>query len=238
MSLKKVALEALKTKFEGIDEKVLSRIAIKLAKTATDEEDIKTKVEEMTLQGVIDAYTDSRVTDASDKAVKTYEEKHGLKDGKKLRKKRVKVEDDDIDDDDDDDTIDDDAPAYAKALMKSISALSSEVSALKEGKRADTRKAAVDKLLEKAPEALKKQIQREFSRATFKDDEDFDAWVEEIKPDIKEASDKNEAEGNAGSKPKGGGGEPNNVNPYVQARIDARKAETVSPAIQGLPQNN
>lgn len=59
MSLKKDALEALKTKFEGIDEKVLSRIAKNIAKTAKDEDEVMALVEELTLQGVIDAYTDS-----------------------------------------------------------------------------------------------------------------------------------------------------------------------------------
>ena len=99
MSLKKDALEALKTKFEGIDEKVLSRIAKNIAKTAKDEDEVMALVEELTLQGVIDAYTDSRVTEGSEKAVKTYEEKHGLKDGKVV--KQTKNEDDDDDNDDD-----------------------------------------------------------------------------------------------------------------------------------------
>lgn len=246
MSIRKVALDALKTKFEGVDEKVLSRIATKIAKTAKSEEDAKTEVEELTLQGVIDAYTDSRVTEGSEKAVKTYEEKHGLKDGKKVG---ADDDDDDDTDEDDDDTDtdedgkgskktgkkgkagkgDDDMPSWAKKLME-------EVTSLKEGKKADTRKEKVEKLLENVPEKVKKSYLREFSRAQFKDDEDFESWIEEITPDIEDAQEDAGASGGSSGKPKGGGGGGNTVDPLVQARIDARaKAETATPAIKGLP---
>lgn len=241
MSIRKTALEALKTKFEGIDEKVLSRIAYKIAKTANDEEEAKEQVEDYTLQGVIDAYTDSRVTDG----VKTYEEKHGLKDGKKVKKETDTDDDDGTDDDDDDkgsskktgkkskaSEDDDDMPSWAKALM-------AKVDSLENGKRVDTRKTKLDKLLENLPEKAKKSYLREFSRASFKDDEDFENWIEEITPDIEDAADDQHADTSTSGKPKGGGGGNTDVvNPLVQARVDARKAETSNPAIKGLTPNN
>jgi hypothetical protein len=82
MSLKRFILDSLKTKFAGIDEKVLDRIAAKAAKTVNSEEEAKTYVEDTTLQQVIDSYTDSRVTEAQDSAIKSYEKKYGLSDGK------------------------------------------------------------------------------------------------------------------------------------------------------------
>ena len=71
--MRKVILEALKTKFEGIDAKVFNRIAAKLAKTVKTEEEATTAVEELTLQQVIDSYSDSRVTEAQEKAIGSYE---------------------------------------------------------------------------------------------------------------------------------------------------------------------
>lgn len=66
---------------------MLDRIANKLAKTITKTEDIATAVEGVTIQQIIDSYTDSRVTEASEtarkNAVNDYESKYGLKDGVK-----------------------------------------------------------------------------------------------------------------------------------------------------------
>ena len=85
--MKKEILEALTTKFPGVSSAVLDRIATKLAKTITKTEDIATAVEGVTIQQIIDSYTDSRVTEASEtarkNAVNDYESKYGLKDGVK-----------------------------------------------------------------------------------------------------------------------------------------------------------
>lgn len=64
--MKKEILEALKARFDGVSESVLGRIADKLAKTATTAEEVKTAVDGVTLQQIIDSYADSRVTEASD----------------------------------------------------------------------------------------------------------------------------------------------------------------------------
>ena len=85
--MKKEILEALAAKFEGVSSAVLDRIANKLAKTITKTEDIATAVEGVTIQQIIDSYTDSRITEASEtarkNAVNDYESKYGLKDGVK-----------------------------------------------------------------------------------------------------------------------------------------------------------
>lgn len=85
--MKKEILEALTTKFQGVSSAVLDRIATKLAKTITKTEDLATAVEGVTIQQIIDSYTDSRVTEASEtarkNAVNDYESKYGLKDGVK-----------------------------------------------------------------------------------------------------------------------------------------------------------
>lgn len=80
----KPILEALKAKFTGVSEQILSRIAAKMAKTVTTSEQVQGAVDAMTLQQVIDSYADSRATEATHTAVQNYETKHGLKDGVKI----------------------------------------------------------------------------------------------------------------------------------------------------------
>lgn len=85
--MKKEILEALTTKFTGVSASILDRIATKLAKTVTTAEQVKTAVEGVTIQQVIESYGDSRATEASntarENAVKDYETRYGLKDGVK-----------------------------------------------------------------------------------------------------------------------------------------------------------
>lgn len=69
----------LKTKFEGVDDATIGRVADKLAKTATD---ASAAVDGCTFAQVLEMYGDSRATEASLSAVRNYERKHGLKDGK------------------------------------------------------------------------------------------------------------------------------------------------------------
>lgn len=76
--MKDKILAALKTKFEGVQESVLNRIAEKLAKTVTTEEGVTTAVEGMTFQKIIDSYADSRATEAASTALKNHRIKLGL----------------------------------------------------------------------------------------------------------------------------------------------------------------
>lgn len=76
--------DALKTKFVGVDDKIISRVAAKLAKTVTKQEDVATSVEGVTFQQILESYGDSRATEATQTAVQNYEKKHGLKDGQKF----------------------------------------------------------------------------------------------------------------------------------------------------------
>lgn len=84
--MKDKILAALKAKFQGVNTNILDRIATMLAKTVTTEEQVTTAVEGVTqdLISVIEAYGDSRATDAQKTAVSNYESKYGLKDGQKI----------------------------------------------------------------------------------------------------------------------------------------------------------
>lgn len=80
--MKKKLLDALKTKFTGIDEAVLERIATKRAESITDESQITTIVDGISIQDVVKSYGDYRANEANVTSVSNYEAKHGLKDGK------------------------------------------------------------------------------------------------------------------------------------------------------------
>ncbi len=253
MNLKRFIFDSLKTKFEGISDKVLNRIAAKLAKTAKTEEEATTAVEELTLQQVIDSYSDSRVTEAQEKAIGSYEKKHGLKDGKRI--KPEDADDADMDDlgegDDDNDVVvnapkggkgngkGDETQTLLKALIKSNQAMMKEIASIKGEKIADTRKSRLTDLLKDAPEKLKNRYEKDFSRMNFETDDDFEEWLEDITPDIEDISSSIVAKEGVVGKPKSGGKTQEEVkpNPLVQARVEARKAETAPPAIVGLQTN-
>ena len=247
MSIKRTALDKLKTKFEGIDEKVLSRIATKIAKTAKTEEEVDTEVDDLTLMDIINSYTDSRVTDAQEKAVTRYKQEKGIKDG------------DDTQEGDGNgkkgNGAGDDTPAYIKTLMKSVETLAGEVASLKAGKTESARKTMLAEALKSASDNKKKFYEKNFARMKFADDDDFKEWLDDVSDDIKDST-KGGDDTDGGTpqqqpqttpqppqpgqgRPKGGSNGSGSIPAMVQARIDARaKAATAAPAIKGLPNNN
>lgn len=119
----KTIIEALQQKFPGVDAKVLEPVARKLAKSATKEEDVPTLVEGVTFQQVTESYSDFRVTQAvataSARAVSDYEERFGLKDGK--RKDEPKPDDKTKEEAEE-------KPESAKALAERLEALEKRLS--------------------------------------------------------------------------------------------------------------
>ncbi len=168
--MKTKILDALKAKFEGVSEAILSRVVDKLAKTTQSEEDVTTAVEGVTFQQVLESYGDSRATEASKTAIKNYEAQ--------LKKK------DDTKKDDEGAKPNDDVPEWAKGFIEANKKLTEEIAALKGEKVANSRKTALDGVIEKLPAEFKTRYERDFSRLNFKDDDDFNAWLEEIKKDV------------------------------------------------------
>lgn len=80
----KELLDALKAKFPGVSDNILGRVATRLAKTATAADQVKTAVDGVTFQQVLESYGDSRATEATQTAVQNYETKYGLKEGQKI----------------------------------------------------------------------------------------------------------------------------------------------------------
>ncbi|MFA5849948.1 MAG: hypothetical protein WC833_08695 [Bacteroidales bacterium] len=213
----------------------MSRIAEKLANTATTEDAVTAAVEGVTIQQVIDSFGDSRATDAAKSAVSTYEKKHGLKDGvkeeaggesgKKPDEKPKEPEGGEK------------TPAWAQKLIDDNKKLSEEIATMKGKDVATSRKTKLAEAIAKAPENFRARIEKDFERMNFQDDAEYEAWVEEIRTDGEALANGQKVTGAVVNKPLGGGKTPADQKPSaeVQARIDARKAETETPAILGLP---
>lgn len=225
--MKKELLDALKAKFVGVSDAILGRIAEKLAKTASSDEDVANLVEGVTFQQVLESYGDSRATEAQQSAVTNYEKKHGLKDGKKVEEPKKeepkKEEGDDL------------AGQIAAAVAAAMKPLNDELAAMKSEKTAVSRKERLAGILGKAPEKVRERYEKDFGRMTFKDDEDFNSWVDEITPDVEAITNDFASKGGVVTRPKGGGGSGEaQENVHLKARIAEREAATTSPAIIGL----
>lgn len=228
--MKKQIIDALRAKFEGVSEAIVSRIADKLAKTAKSDEDVATLVEGVTFQQVLESYGDSRATEAQQSAVSNYEKKHGLKDGKKIETEVKPKNDTDGDDL---------ASQIAAAVAAAMKPLNDELAAMKSEKTATTRKGKLAGVLAKAPEKVRARYEKDFARMTFTDDEDFNAWVEEITPDVESITNDYASKGGIVTRPKGGstGGSVTGAdNPHLKARIaEQEKAPATSAIVGGLP---
>lgn len=156
--MKKELLDALKAKFIGVSENVLSRIADKLAKTATTQEQVATAVEGVTFQQVLESYGDSRATEAQQTAVKNYEAKYGLKDGAKVEQQPPITS-----------VVQPtpqqtggaaETPAWAQALIDSNKALSDRITKMEGERTTATRRQQLSTIIEKLPEHLRKAYER------------------------------------------------------------------------------
>lgn len=232
--MKAKILEALQTKFTGVDAKVLDRIATKLAKTVTTDEDVQTAVDGVSFNDVLTSYGDARANEASASAVKNYESKHKLKDGKPVVVEAPKPDVVEKPSEGDDET-----PAWAKALIDSNKALADRLNAIEGEKTANGYKAQLTEVLKDAPEKVRSMYEATFDRLkdTFKDADDFSGWLEGEKTTITELSTQLKAAGGKVTPPKSGGGSTDGINPALKAQVDAAKetAPAAAPAIMGMP---
>ena len=163
--MKQKLFEALKTRFKdmGVQDSVLDGVAAKLAETVTTEDQIGTAVSGVTFETLTQAEIDRRVTEGTKTAVKNYEKKYNLKDGKSLEKDPSK------------DTLkdaskEDDVPAWAKELMQANTELREQLSAQKKDQDISTRRTQASELL-KASKVDEKLHKKWLSRIDLEDEE-------------------------------------------------------------------
>lgn len=207
--MKKKIVDALKVKFPGVSEAVLSKIADGLTGTVLKDEDVSPAVEKVTFQAVLDTC----IADEKQTAVAEYEGKHGLKDGKKVEATQVvepaKVE-----------PAGDLASQITAAVAAAVKPLQDKITSMEGGKTTDTRKQQLATALEKAPAHFKERYEKDFARLTFKDDADFANWAAGVKADADKQAEDDATKGAVFGRPVGGSGSVSKDKPS-DAELDA-----------------
>lgn len=175
------------------------------------EEEIDEAVQGVTIMDFIDLEGDRRATAAQKSAVENYEKKYQLKAGKPATANgpaQPSGADGDGDGPDGDEPT---AGATNKrgngkggkqgnqgssreskleqqiaALTKTVSTLTGTITAMQQERTSKTRRQQYEELFEGADEKTKNRYMRNFDRLQFKDDEDFNAWLEEQTPIVTE----------------------------------------------------
>lgn len=195
-------LEALKTskdiKALGFSRRELKGVAAKIADKLDSE--IKEDATDDEIQEAVDDAIDAALPflqfsqTVSERRVQSYKEAHPANE-----------EDDEEDDDDDDEPAtrknrksqtsnkskkreseDGEESSLAKALkplMDKLDGMQSEITALKSGKTADSRKAKLEKLLKNTGKFGERTL-KAFNRMSFKDDEEFEDFYDEVEADL------------------------------------------------------
>lgn len=174
--MKKKILEALQAQFEGVEARILDRIAGKLAKTITDEAGITDAVKAVTIQQVLESYGDYRATESSETAVSNYEKKHNLKDGKSIKGPQA------ADPTNEQPPMPEDTPTWAKALLEQNKALTDRLNSLEGARMAESRKAQLQTITKNLPESVRKAYDR-MDIQGLKDDE-FQSLIGEVTSEV------------------------------------------------------
>lgn len=194
--MKKELLDALKAKFPGVSDNILGRIANKLAKTATTAEQVKTAVEGVTIQQVIESYGDSRATEASEtareNAVKDYETRYGLKDGVKTTTTTTGGEQPTGGSATNPTTGGDETAALLKQVLERMDRMEAS-------KTTETRKQQLDATIGKLPETLRKPYER-IPLDKYTEDE-FSKMIGEITTEVEGIANDTAAKGAVFGKP-------------------------------------
>lgn len=134
MNIYEQILAGLKTKFQGVEDATLQRIASKKAEGVTDESKVNSIVEGISFQDVLTSYGDYRADGAQKTAVSNYEKKHNIKDGKPIEEPKPQ---DPLPTPTPQTT--EQVPAWAQSLIDSNKTLSEKLAAMDAKTKADIR---------------------------------------------------------------------------------------------------
>ena len=226
--MKQKILEALKAKFTGSNANVLSRIAEKLAKTATTEEKVTSAVAGVTqeLLEVIESYGDSRATEAQQTAVQNYETKHGLKEGKPTPNGGTPAPKPQSEPAKPNDGGANDVPAWAKALLDANKSLTERLNKMDTERTTTSRKQQLAQITAKLPEKFRKS----YDRITVDNltDEQFSSLTQEVTTEVEGLVSDLKAKGAVFGRPSAASGKSNGneLTKEQQAAIAAREGST------------
>lgn len=168
--MKEKILALLKTKFPGVDEATLIRIAEKKANGVTDESQLQTIADGVSFQDVLNSYGDFRANSAVTSAVSNYEKKHNIKDGKPVENPNPNPQpapQDDI------------ATIIANAVSAAMKPLSDKLTQFETEKLQATRQ---EQILAKAKEYGIPESQAK--RYGIPEDADLDAYFKDVKQEL------------------------------------------------------
>lgn len=136
MNIYEQILAGLKTKFQGVEDATLQRIASKKAEGVTDESKVNSIVEGISFQDVLTSYGDYRADGAQKTAVSNYEKKHNIKDGKPIEEPKPQ---DPLRTPTPQSKPTEQVPAWAQSLIDSNKTLSEKLAAMDAKTKADER---------------------------------------------------------------------------------------------------
>lgn len=136
MNIYEQILAGLKTKFQGVEDATLQRMASKKAEGVTDESKVNSIVEGISFQDVLTSYGDYRADGAQKTAVSNYEKKHNIKDGKPIEEPKPQ---DPLPTPTSQSNPTGEVPAWAQSLIESNKTLSEKLAAMDAKTKADER---------------------------------------------------------------------------------------------------
>lgn len=194
--MKEKILVSLRTKFDGVSDSILARIADKLSKTVTTDEQVAPAVDGVTLQQLLESYGDSRATESAKTAVSNYEAKHSIKDGKPIDVSDPKP------------TQTEETPAWAQAILDANSKLKERLDRMDSEKTASARRSKLNEIVNRLPDSLRSGYAR--TPVETISDEAFDTLLSEITSEVDSLVRETSAKGSVFGRPtssNGGGGE-------------------------------
>lgn len=142
MNIYEQILAGLKTKFQGVEDATLQRIASKKAEGVTDESKVNSIIEGISFQDVLTSYGDYRADGAQKTAVSNYEKKHNIKDGKPIEEPKPQDPPTDPKPNEPQDL----AAQIAAALGTALKPLTDRMDAMDAKTKADARNAQIDEV--------------------------------------------------------------------------------------------
>lgn len=177
MNIYEQILAGLRTKFAGVDDATLQRIASKKAEGVTDESKVNSIVEGISFQDVLTSYGDYRADGAQKTAVSNYEKKHNIKDGKPIEEPKPQPTQTPAPTPQPKPT--EQVPAWAQSLIDSNKTLSEKLAAMDAKTKADARNAQIDEVAKSfgIPEFA-------YKGKTIADDADLNKYFTDLKQEM------------------------------------------------------
>lgn len=175
MNIYEQILAGLKTKFTGVEDATLQRIASKKAEGVTDESKVNSIIEGISFQDVLTSYGDYRADGAQKTAVQNYEKKHNIKDGKPIEKPKPQDPPTDPKPNEPQDL----AAQIAAAVSTALKPLSDRMDAMDAKTKADARNQQIDEVAKSfgIPEFA-------YKGKTIADDADLNKYFTDLKQEM------------------------------------------------------